>query len=430
MASAQHAPARGTWRTYALGSLEAMEELHRHIMASIFEAVAEIRGPEAAARLRSAGLEMLHTAIDPLDVGRLRDRVLEPLRADLLRTAVRVGRSIMGWQDEFYVDDYLILRISLPYEVAKRADRSAENPGIGRVSPTMRDTLAARRVNDPLYDPRKYHRDHPPAAWAHGPHLDSWAGHSRDGVNVWWAICDVPAEAGMVLYPGEPGSTPPCDRTSLYLRSGYALAPPTYVPLAAGEMVVFDPEILHGTHLNVTDRTRIAVSMRLNACKPVFDRDCFYAREFWRRASDIEAGALDDILHLKREDNLVERTFVPSADPRAALPVVDVALVADRTCVPIGPSSLVAEGERIVAALPDRQVLLGRHDGALFAVDAACPHYGLNLADGGARGSTVYCPGCAVGFDGVTGRCATPSLALTTFSVREDDGTIVIDLSA
>ncbi len=420
--------ARGTLRTYAPGALAGAEPLHQRIVAGIVDAVAEIAGPGAAQRLRSTGVEMLHTAIDPLDVAPLRDRVLEPLRADLLKLAVTVGRSL-GWEDEFYVDDYVVLRINLPYEVAKHADGAAENPGIGRLSPAMRATAAARRVQDPVYDPRAYHNGYPPAAWAHGPHVDSWTGHSRDGLNLWWAICDVPAEAGMVLYPELAGAALACDPATLYVQRGYALPPPTHVPLAAGEMLVFDPEILHGTHLNVTDRTRVAVSLRVNARKPVFDPGCFYAREFWRRAGDIAAGELDTVLHLKREDNLAAAAAAPAAPPRAALATVETRPAPDDRFVTVGPSSLVGEAERIVAVLPERRVMLGRRNGALFAVDATCPHYGLDLADGGARGEVVYCPGCAVGFDVATGRSASPGLALTTFAVREDGGTIVLDRS-
>src|ERR1700694_4557918 len=109
MASPQPAAARETWRTCAPGSLDGTEQVHRRVIDAIVDAVAEIKGAQAARQLRSAGVEMLHTVIDPLDIGPLRDRVLEPLRYDLLRTAVRVGRSVMGWQGEFYVDDYLIL---------------------------------------------------------------------------------------------------------------------------------------------------------------------------------------------------------------------------------------------------------------------------------------------------------------------------------
>lgn len=424
----QSLSSRGVWLKHPLGAQDGTKNLHARVIAEIIEAVEDLKGRAAAEKLRTAGLEVLHEVVDSIDVGAIRDRVLERLRNDLLAMAVRIGRDTMGWRDEFYVDDYLILRVNLPYDVARKADASAENPGIGRISPWMRETASARRVKDPVYDPKSYHRGHPPAAWAHGPHLDSWAGHSRDGLNIWWAICNVPAEASMVLYPQLSDQRLACDRRTLYLQAGHRLPPPTFVPLAAGEMLIFDPEILHGTHLNVTDQTRVAVSLRLNGGKPTFDPDCFYAREFWRRASDIEAGKFENVLHLKREDNLAAAA-PPGAPASTAPPKVVELACPDGSAVRIGPSALVAEGARVIAALGDRRIMLTRVSGTLIAVDAACPHYGVSLVDGGVTAGKLYCPACAVAFDLETGRSASPSLRLQTFSARDENGDILVDLS-
>ncbi|MBV8580707.1 MAG: phytanoyl-CoA dioxygenase family protein [Candidatus Eremiobacteraeota bacterium] len=418
--------ARGLRRTLAPDAVPGAHALHTRIVAKIVDAVGAMKGPAAAASLRASGLEALHTVLDPLDVGPLRDRVLDCLREDLLRFAARIGRTVLGWHDDFYIDDYLILRVNFPYAVARAADGAAENPGIGRLSPSVRAAAAARRVRDPRYDPRGYHRNHPPAAWAHGPHVDSWTGHSKDGINVWWAISDVPADAGMVLYPSVTPTDVACDPRSLYVRSGYALPPPAFVPLAAGELLVFDPELLHGTHLNVSAQTRVAVSLRLNERRPAFDPDCFYAREFWRRASDVVAGR-STVLHLKREEHLAARAPAP-ARPPAAAPTVTVAPGDDATAVALGPASLLAEGERFTAAMGDRRVLVLRTPSGVHAFDAACPHYGIDLSDGGAQGETLACPGCAVGFDVRTGGSASPCLTLTTYPVREADGTLYLDL--
>jgi nitrite reductase/ring-hydroxylating ferredoxin subunit len=379
--------------------------------------------------LRREGISALHEVVDARDVSALRDRVLEALRSDLLALAVAVGRRVLGWRDDFYVDDYLILRVNFPYEIARHADASAENPGIGRVSPWMRDAARARRVIDPVFDPKGYHKGHPPAAWAHGPHLDSWAGHSKDGRNIWWAIGDVPAEAGMVLYPELAGMDVPVDPRSLYLQSGYALPKPTYVPLAAGEMLVFDPEILHGTHLNLTDRTRVAVSLRLNARQPTFDPDCFYAREFWRTAADIEAGRYSEVHHLQREAHL--SASPPSSAPKAQRTwMLGLEASADGQPVRIGDASVVPEGGRLSVQVGSRAAIIVRRDGQLAAFDAACPHYGACLADGAADRHTMYCPACGVGFDLATGCSATPSLTLRRLGVRECEGTILLDLDA
>ncbi|WP_342151469.1 Rieske 2Fe-2S domain-containing protein [Methylorubrum sp. SB2] len=422
-------PTRGLWLKQAGDSVPGQRDLHGGIVAAIVAAVAELKGEPAADRLRGEGLEALHHVLGPLDLGPVRDRVLEGLRNRMLAFAVEVGRTVLGWDGEFYVDDYLILRLNIPYEVARKADPSGENPGIGRISPWMRETAAARRVKDPLYDPKGYHKGHPPAAWAHGPHLDSWAGHSRDGLNIWWAMCDVPAEASMVLYPELADRTLPCDRRTLYLGQDYPLPAPTFVPLAPGEMLVFDPEILHGTHLNVTDRTRVAVSMRLNASKPTFDPDCFYAREFWRTASDIEAQRFDWVLHLKREEHLGAPAPAPvEARPYPGTPAVVPATVADGTAR-VARAAPLADGERFVAALPDRRLIVARTGDRLSAVDAACPHYGVDLAFGGQVADKIYCPACAVAFDLHDGTSRSESLSLARYRTWEEGGAILIDLS-
>jgi nitrite reductase/ring-hydroxylating ferredoxin subunit len=418
------------WFRLASRDLPEVAALHPRVVEEILTGVEAVRGKAASAAVRTKGISALHEILDARDVSALRDHVLETLRPDLLAMAVAVGRRVLGWPDDFFVDDYLILRINFPYEVARRADPTAENPGIGRVSPWMREAAKARRVVDPVFDPKSYHRGHPPAAWAHGPHLDSWAGHSKDGRNIWWAIGEVPAQAGMILYPELADANLPVDPRTLYLQSGYALPKPTYLPLDAGDMLVFDPETLHGTHLNLTDKTRVAVSLRLNARQPTFDPGCFYAREFWRRASDIEAGRHSVVLHLKREEHLAAPaapSFAPRP-PRTAPLTLEPPI--DGGALMVGAASLVPEGGRLPVQVAGRGAVIVRRNGQLAAFDAACPHYGVSLADGAADDTTMFCPACGVGFDLASGCSASPSLTLRRLSVRERDDTILLDLDA
>lgn len=416
---------RGLFLRRSAGSLAEGQALRDRIVAEIVRAVGAARGDDAASVIRREGVAALHRVIDARDVTLLRDQVLDSLRNELLRMAVTVGRSVLHWNDEFYVDDYLILRINLPYEIARKTDPVAENPGIGRISPWMREIAKVRRVTDPLYDPKGYHRGHPPAAWAHGPHIDSWSGHSKDGLNIWWAIADVPAQAGMVLYPELADAHLPCDRRSLYLQAGYPLPKPTSLALSAGEMLVFDPEILHGTHLNLTDRTRTAVSLRLNRNRPRFDPACFYAREFWRRASDIEAGRFDAVLHLKREDHFAPATTAPEIAWPQRPATVEAHIDNERAQI---SSALVPEGGRITVQTPHGRVMVGRADGKLWAARAECPHYGADLDDGAVDGKQLYCPACGVCFDLLTGRSPAPSLALQLVALQEEEGMIALTL--
>jgi len=418
---------RGICLRTHVNDVDASVDWRERVFAQIVMSVAAIAGPPAARTIEIEGVEKLHTVIDARDVARVREHVVETLRPDLLRLAVRAGRTVLGWHDEFYVDDYLILRVNFPYDVARHADSAAENPGIGRVSPEMRAVATARRAVDGVFDPKGYHKNHPPAAWAHGPHRDSWTGHSRDGINIWWAISRVPARAGMVLYPELDEVELSSDPRSGYLRAGYPLPRPTFAALEPGEMLIFDPEILHGTHLNVTHDTRVVVSVRLNVKRPVFDPACFYAREFWRRASAIESGAFGEVLHLKREDNLARRAPLPiQPTPRpAAIAVATPARDGQPTV--IGPSALVPHGQRLVVALAEQRVMIVRARGKLRAFPSACPHYGVDLSDGAIDETAIYCPGCGVAFDLDTGQCGSTVLALRQMEVREEGGTILLN---
>jgi nitrite reductase/ring-hydroxylating ferredoxin subunit len=319
----------------------------------------------------------------------------------------------------------LILRFYFPYHVARLADPSTENPGIGRLSEAVRDIFRSRKTMDPVYDPKSYHRGHPPAAWAHGPHVDSWAGHSRDGRNIWWAISDVPAGSSLVLYPELADEVLPFDPRTLYIKAGYPLPKPTYLPMQAGEMLVFDPEVLHGTHLNTTNRTRVAVSMRLNESKPKFDPTCFYAREFWRRASDIEAGK-DEVLHLRREDNLAAPVHLEPTVPPASLPVIVGRFDQDTGIVHAFLDDAAVAADRFIVDSGSHRSMVVQTGEGLMAYSAACPHYGIDLADGGSDKSAAYCPACAIGFDLKTGRSACGTFVLRSCKVWEADRAIML----
>jgi nitrite reductase/ring-hydroxylating ferredoxin subunit len=419
----------GVYLVRGPADLAAIGETHVQVVRAIRDSVVSVAGASAAERFDMLGLGQLHQIIRAEQVGELRDDLIERLRIPLLRLAVKVGRKILGWEKEFYVDDYIILRVNFPFEVARLADPRAENPGIGRVTPSMRALATSRRVVDPVFDPKGYHRDYPPAAWAHGPHLDSWAGHSKDGKNIWWAISDVPPEAGMVLYPELEGKRLPSDPRTLYLKRGYQLPKPSYQPLQPGQMLVFDPEILHGTHLNVTDQTRVVVSLRLNSSKPAFDPGCFYAREFWRRSGSIESGNFDDVLHLPRENNLAAPSTPEPVEttppPRCFRARQGGADGWHMVC----PAAEIGKGQKIVAEVDGKNVIVTRTMAGLSAFANECPHYGLGLIDGAIDGAAVFCPGCGVAFDIHTGKSRAGSLSLETWSVAERAGAIWLSRS-
>jgi nitrite reductase/ring-hydroxylating ferredoxin subunit len=394
------------------------------------EAVGEVCGAAARDRVARDGLGMLHEVLPAAAIGELRDAAMPRVRATLFEVTCRVAREVLGIDGDFYVDDYTILRVNFPYEVALQAPMNAENPGIGRVSETVRRDAQKAKVVDPVYNPKGYHRDQPPAAWAHGPHLDTWTGHSRDGVNLWWAIGDVAAENSMFFYPGLFGVPLEPDPRSLYLREGRPLPRPEPRPLAAGEMLVFNPEVLHGTHLNVSGRTRVAASTRINARPPMFDPTCFHAREFWHSSADLDAGDLDAIVRFERATHLGAPPAQPApGDGPPPVPRLPLgrAVSADGWR-DAGPSSALPAGAKLVLAGDDGEPAwtLCRTSHGVRVVGARCPHLGTSLADGFHDDEHLYCPAHAVRFDLRDGTCPSPVLRLAVAEARERAGRIEV----
>jgi nitrite reductase/ring-hydroxylating ferredoxin subunit len=345
----------------------------------------------------------------------------------------RVAREVLGLDQGFFVDDYTIMRVNYPYEVALQAPPEAENPGIGRMDPATRARAQKAKVIDPVYDPRGYHRQQPPAAWAHGPHLDTWTGHSRGGVNLWWAIGDVVAENSMFFYPELFGLPLAPDPRSLYLREGRPLPAPTPQPLDAGEMVVFNPEILHGTHLNVSGRTRVAASTRINAHRPAFDPTCFHAHEFWHASEDLDRGDLDTITRFPRAEHLGPAPVAPTLADGPAAPLriaLDAGAADPGGWHDVAPSAALVGGGKLVLTAPDGSSAwtLCRTRHGVRLVGGRCPHLGTDLADGHHDDDHLYCPAHAVRFSLADGTSDSPLLTLPVAEARDRDGRLEVRL--
>ena len=69
-----------------------------------------------------------------------------------------------------------------------------------------------------------------------------------------------------------------------------------------------------------------------------------------------------------------------------------------------------------------------KRGGRLFALQNACPHEGVALADGELDGDYVICPGHSFRFNLRTGACANaPDLRARTYRVLLEDGALKLD---
>jgi len=388
----------------------------------ILDTTGEIAGSAARADLSQRGLGYLHLHLPAEDIRTLRDRLMPSLRPDLFRFACDLGKDLLGLEQEFFVDDYTILRINYPYEVGLQAPATAENPGIGRVDPQVKTLAGSTQTRDKTYDPQAYHKHTPPASWAHGPHKDTWTGHSRQGLNLWWAMNNVVEENSMIFYPATFGKAYHADPRSLYLAAGYPLPHPKKMALHSGDVLLFNPEMLHATHLNTSGLTRIALSARINPSQPKFDPACFYAREFWHSSLDLQHGHMDIIRQFKREENFEDPSSHSAEIPVTCLqyPVVQTAAGPDGWDVArLDTLDLTAE-RHLLELSNGRQVIVFHQAEKWVAVQSTCPHLDTHLMDGYCGAGKVYCPAHGVAYDLDTGASSSPLLRLKTYAVELD----------
>ncbi len=88
----------------------------------------------------------------------------------------------------------------------------------------------------------------------------------------------------------------------------------------------------------------------------------------------------------------------------------------------LGPLSAIPPGEgRNIQVLGRKIAIFHTRAGAVFAVQAECPHRGGPLADGLVGGTTLICPLHSWKFDLTTGEALFGDCGIKTFPVRVDE---------
>jgi 3-phenylpropionate/trans-cinnamate dioxygenase ferredoxin component len=99
--------------------------------------------------------------------------------------------------------------------------------------------------------------------------------------------------------------------------------------------------------------------------------------------------------------------------------------------VTVGSVDELKPGQRKLAFIEGRSIVLFNIAGELHAIDNACPHNGASLASGQLDGRLLRCPAHGLRFD-VTSGCmpGTVGLCVETFPVRAGDGRLLVGVDA
>ena len=428
---------------YIMDRCASHDDVFPNVLEAFFAGIAELEGQEAEAAVRRDGLAQMHKHFPVEKVLLLQDHVRLALREDLYHWSYRVGHEDLKLDDPFYVDHLIVIRIHYPHPVARKAKTAIEP------KPALADTLdhARSALSDPrivanqisrairrprakaAFEPAEFHNNLAIPAWAHSAHIDTWYGHSFDGINLWWSIDGVNIDNTVILYPDMIGRPVKYEPEYMYRAPGEPISEPNQVALEAGQLLLFNPEMLHSTQVNVSDETRVALTTRINPGRPKFSDKAPFNFEHWHTSPNLAKKKFAALKVFPAAKNQGVSSFKPrpkfeQTDTHKL--TLDTALQAE-TLTQVCASEELPEGTKLAVNFPNAKLIFWRDgDGGIKAYSRLCPHVGVDLVDGFHDGDKLHCPGHGLSFDWQTGASQCESMKLKAYIAVEEDGQILV----
>lgn len=362
-----------------------------------------ISGETVSEAVRGDGLKRLHHHVPLEDIPKITQKFYtDPgMERDTWRMLRSAGRQELGIAEPFHVLREVFLRIMPPFSAYR------DRPGYH----------ARRRDAEAL----KYQ------FISHAPHRDSWAGDAEELINIWMALDEVPAAAGITVFPKQFGIDVPHIPVEPFYMTREANVPgsPEVFNLSPGKYVAFASDQLHGTRLNTTELTRVAVTGRISPTPPRY-RPEFAAtnRDQWLRSSDVDAPDLA-FLDIHEAAQRAGQACRPSA-PREPVQVRAASYTGWNLVCSLED---IPRDQGLAVRIGDRELAVFRTGGEAVALDNVCPHLYYRLANGPQVDGAVICPGHCLSFDLRTGRCRDDAtFAVAKHQVRCDGSNVFVKL--
>ena len=405
------------------------------VQTAFFKGIELFAGRECRERCERSGLPAMHLHLPAESVGLLEAYVNRQVKRRMLEWSAAVGRRDVGFEHDFLVEDLLVVRVHYPHAHIGHSATGARRPRLrhriryGVASNVERvreayDSNSALRLPFQMFKYARARRKRaalPLPYRCHAPHLDSWLGQPTTSLSVWLAIAGVDEKNSMCLYPETVGVRLPVSG-SQFLDAGVCLPKPTRPEIHDGDLFIFRTDILHSSQLNVSDKTRVALTTRIDPGRPIFSADSLWFVQRWYSANGILAGRWRHEAVRASEHCVAPPPAEPVSNPCVVIPAVFRA----NELFTVGKSESVQENEKLVVEFGNTRVLIIRSGGRLRAFSARCPHDGYRMDDGYHDDCALYCPGHGLEFDLRTGASPLKRYRLAMFNVFEKDGTIFV----
>ncbi len=450
------------------------ESVHNFVKKALLEAIKLIEGQEAYLNIKKNGLERMHKYFPADKLVFLEKFVREKVKTRIIKMAYDVGKTELLLEQEFFINSIVLLRIKYPFVIGiksnltyedyiyqmylqeyshdslavklsrkiKSTSRKVWKRFLNSLNKILGQKIAIRSAN--LDIPKsvfEYNSKYPYAAFAHGPHLDSWFA-APYSLEFWLSVTGVRENNGLLFYPETFGSKLACMDSVPFVAPGIKLPKPQRLGLKDGSLIIFNGELLHGTQLNVSDVTRIGISVNISPHELYFspDRVAGYNTHFFHSSTEIERGNFENLVQFKISDSNIKsrsefcrvhrNSFENKSNDKNKAVIVKVNQFSQEKSVVLCSSREISIGEKRLFHLNFgsrvEKIILVRTNRGFNAISAICPHLATNLIDAYHDEQNIYCPGHGLTFRLADGLSECSLFKLKNYQVIEDDNGLVI----
>ncbi len=433
---------------YFEGSDQHTLSLVKKIRHSIIDIVNEKFGSEKVEELKLKGLSKLHEIIPLNEYASVEMIAKDRTLIDCQNYADRYCRDVLGYSGDLYVCSLVMFRIHAPYRQARSVKNKVEKPSLKKSVKHLikgiinyRNAYSSERTIDlfknvlnykKAYNPDNYQKGIIRNGRSHGIHIDTWHANSFNALNLWVAIDGVNEMNSVAFYPEMYGHIKgdDFDPDNMYLKEGIRVTEPFVKEMAPGEVVVFNAEIPHSTIVNVSDQTRIALTMRVADKFPKYN---FASSERnWNNSWAVTKKAGQKLVfnNLKVEPGSENNKPLTKNPPEMMKALEIDSNFKESTAenhIKVPAKDVPKSSETIVLKFNDLDVILTKNvKGKLFCFSSRCPHLGVSLIDGYSTGNILHCPGHALKFDKATGLDSSGCFKLRSFPAKLSDGKAIL----
>ena len=396
---------------------------------NILESIQEISGKRIRNQVEKNGLDRLHHFFSPDYLPFLEFSLKEKFSKLVYKQVYQILKKDLKINSKtFYIDKDINYRIHYPFQSAIKS----------RLTIPVYKSLnlenyknAEKELNKSIKNQSKYKMKREdlgkasflgklPIHQGHGPHRDTWVGHTFNALNLWWSISNVSERTGVILYNQTNNYKLQHEKNhpSYMKKNKHYTGKPKVISMKDGELLVFDPEILHASRIITNDQTRIVFSARINENKPKFYKKSGEVEfPYWLRSDDIKNNTCNKIHTFYKKNNFAN----PDQKKDFKIAKFEKKIIKEK--IKFGKKYKIFRKDKIdkeknyKIIFKNYEISLVFRGGKFYAFKSRCPHLNFDLSLGHFDKSAVTCPGHGQKFNLRNGKSECKSFKIKVFRV-------------